>query len=212
MRRIAHLTKLTSSVTDNEELTSDVHRAAVVFLYATFEDFFREQLPKTNIRGFYSQADLDKGFKKADVDPTPFKPLFRRLLNLAKKRSAIVHEADLSKDGTPHKWTMIDTYVLAMWNLAVLQFYYQMRVAKGLACKVETKMLSKVQKATERASAAGMQLIQFAKAEPGDQRAILDRVLEEFDATLSAISVTVEEFLTPEELEEYNASKKKDAT
>jgi hypothetical protein len=105
---------------------ADILRAIVVFLHSTFEDVLRSRAyPYDKKFTFYSGADIDKILRKCRLDPTPFKPLYSPLTQMAKRRTRIVHYADLSKqsDTAAEAWTIVDEWQLIMWMLAVMAFH-----------------------------------------------------------------------------------------
>jgi hypothetical protein len=80
----------------SEGVRADILRAIVVFLHATFEVVLNSHLPAPR-KGvcFYSGADIDKALKQSSIDAKPFKPLYPTLTQMAKRRTRIVHDADL---------------------------------------------------------------------------------------------------------------------
>lgn len=80
---------------------------------------------------FGSCGDVDDVLTQMALDTTPFKPLYSDLDRMMKRRHRIVHEADLPspRDSTPPPWTLNDDFHLCLWNLVVLTFYAQLRVA-----------------------------------------------------------------------------------
>jgi hypothetical protein len=135
MQRIAGWCKLIWSDVDvlkptglfrSEGLRADLLRAIVVFLHATFEDLLRSMaLKKIGKLTFSSGKDIDKSLRNAGLDPAPFKSLYPPLIQMAKRRNRIVHEADLSKksDTAPEVWGVTDDWQLLMWLTAVPAFH-----------------------------------------------------------------------------------------
>jgi hypothetical protein len=80
---------------------------------------------------FGSCGDVNDVLAQMGLDPTPFKPLFSDLDQLMKRRHRIVHNADLPGpgDSLPAPWSFNDDFHLCLWNLVVLIFYAQLRVA-----------------------------------------------------------------------------------
>jgi hypothetical protein len=77
-----------------EGICADLFRMIVVFLHATVEDLVRSQLrPKTKFT-FSHSNDIDKALRKAGFDPGPLEGLYPPLNMMARRRIAIVHQAD----------------------------------------------------------------------------------------------------------------------
>src|SRR6266566_2389651 len=102
MRRITGLMSLSNKapkptkIFHIEGAEADILRLIVVFLHATFEVVLRNHLPKKNKKlNFYSGTDIDKALKLCGIDHMPFKPLYPPLIQMAKRRKRIVHDADL---------------------------------------------------------------------------------------------------------------------
>ena len=119
---------------------ADILRSIVVFLHATFEVVLRSHIPKpSRSLSFYSRADFDKALKFSGIGPMPFRSLYPPLTQMAKRRKRIVHEADLLR-GELDEWSIADDWRLIMWLLAVLAFYYQLRISHRAANTVERVM------------------------------------------------------------------------
>ncbi len=115
----------------SEGARADILRAIVVFLPATFEDLLRSYIPKPNKSlSFYSHTDIEKALRLGGIDSKPVQPLYPPLTEMAKRRKRIVHEADLLNrtDTVSKTWNLTDDWQLIMWLLAVMAFYYQMRI------------------------------------------------------------------------------------
>src|SRR2546430_2551011 len=81
----------------SEGARADILRAIVVFLHSTFEDLLRSRsYPKKKNFTFYSATDIKKILQKCRLNPPPFNPLSPPLTQMAKRRTRIVHYADLS--------------------------------------------------------------------------------------------------------------------
>jgi hypothetical protein len=102
---------------------ADIFRAIIVFLHATFEVLLRSHMPTSNRNvNFYSRADLEKALKRSTIDSTPFKPLYPPLVQMAKRRTRIVHDADLSNRSATicDPWKAADEWQLGMWFMATI--------------------------------------------------------------------------------------------
>ena len=174
MRRISGLVKLVLSgeievlkpigFAEYEGASADILRFSVVFLHATFEMLVRSLTQQPDKKWcFYSGTDIEKALRRSDIDPKPFKSLYRPLTQLAKRRKRIVHHADLSKptDKVVEKWTIVDYWQLCMWNLAVLAFYFRLLVVTNEANEVESRMHVQVGKAMTTHVEFGKQLLAF---------------------------------------------------
>jgi hypothetical protein len=96
---------------------AEILRAVVVFLHATFEDVLRSRVCPYNKKfTFCSGTDIDKILRRCRLDPSPFKSLYPTLTQMAKRRTRIVHYADLSNqtDTVSDAWTVADEWQLAM--------------------------------------------------------------------------------------------------
>jgi hypothetical protein len=177
MQRISRLVTLVYSDVDAlkpigflqyKGASADILRAVIVFLHATFEDALRCQGPHSNkTYSFYSGVDIDKALKRAGLDTKPFSHLYPPLTQMAKRRNRIVHNADLSDDGTVlDAWNVVDHWQLILWNLAVLAFYYEVLVVTQTANAVQSKRHEQTGKAISAHIAFGNQLVAFAKTPP----------------------------------------------
>jgi hypothetical protein len=179
MRRINGLVNLIHSDFDqlrppglfqkSEGVRADILRTIVVFLHATFEDVLRYYLPKPNKSlSFYSKSDLDKALKKSGINAMPFKSLYPPLTQMAKRRTQIVHNADLSKPANvvSEAWGIADDWQLVMWLMAVPAFYYQLRVSTKAANEVEVIMCEKYRIAMLSHVEFGNHLLSFPKVSP----------------------------------------------
>jgi len=169
MARISTLTNMVVGSRDGlksffatEGALGEVQRATVVFLHATFEVALRSYLPKSrkSLR-FSGETDLDKALKFSGIDPTPFKPLYASLVQMAKRRIRIVHYADLeTSTGVELKtWNIADEWQLVFWLLGVATFYYRMRIAKNVASEDERNRHDRNIKAMEKYREYGYQLL-----------------------------------------------------
>lgn len=157
MRRINGLVELIfvdplkpKGLFQSDGVRADILRSIVVFLHASFEDVLRSHLPRENKKlTFSSGADLDKALTLSGIDPTPFNHLFPPLIQMAKRRNRIVHNADLKTrvDTVSEAWGIADDWQLIMWLLAVPAFYYQLRMSLNAASVVESTMYGRLRKA-----------------------------------------------------------------
>lgn len=174
----------------SEGARADILRFIVVFLHATFEVVLRSLLPNPNKSlSFYSRADLDKALKLSRIDPKPFKPLYPPLTQMAKRRKRIVHEADLSKrtDTVSEAWGVVDDWQLLMWLMAVVAFYFQLRMSVNAASVVERTMYERHRKVMMNHVDFAKQLLAFPKVLPDLRREALLRIVD----TLKGIAETL---------------------
>lgn len=174
----------------SEGVRADLFRAVIVFLHATFEVLMRGHIPnqKSTVT-FYSARDIDKALKQSAIDPEPFQPLYPPLIQLAKRRKQVVHEADLSKrtDTVAGAWGVVDEWQLPMWLMAVPAFYYQLRKSTHVASPAERTMYKAIRKAMASHVDFGNQLFAFPKALPELQLEALQRIV----VTLEGIAATL---------------------
>lgn len=173
MARISTLTHLVvgsrdglKSIFATEGAMGEVQRATVVFLHATFEVALKSYLPKSRQSiTFSGETDLDKALKFSEIDPTPFKPLYASLVQMAKRRNRILHRADLeTSPGVELKtWDIADEWQLVIWLLGVATFYYRMRIAKNVASEDERNRHDRNMKAMEKYREFGYQLLALPK-------------------------------------------------
>jgi len=192
----------------SEGARADILRLIVVFLHATFEVVLRSHLRKPNTSlSFYSRADLDRALKLSAIDAKPFRALYPPLVQMAKRRNRIVHEADLPKrtDTVSEAWGVVDDWQLVMWLLAVGAFYFQMRMALGAASVVERTMYEKHRQAMAGHVDYAKQLLALAAEPPEGQRAALERI----STSLRGITATLE-FDDDEILEMWRKTKAPD--
>jgi hypothetical protein len=167
---------------------ADLLRSIVVFLHANFEVAFRYRLPRAagNL-SFYSRQDFDKTLKRIGVDAAPFRQLYPPLIQMAKRRKEIVHDADLSRDDEPREWGIADDWQLIMWLMAVPAFYYQLRISLGLANVVEQAMSERLRTAMTKHVEFGKQLLALPSAAEEQRFGALQEVV----ATLEGITATL---------------------
>jgi hypothetical protein len=173
-----------------EEAGADILRFAVVFLHSTFETLARSLAHQPDKKwSVYSGTDIDKALGQAGIDPKPFKPLYRPLTQLAKRRKRIVHDADFAKssDTVVEKWDIADYWQLAMWNLAVLVFYYRLLVVTDAANDTEIKKHEQVCRAMTAHVDFGNQLVAFAKTPPESRIAALQRLADTLNTILALL-------------------------
>jgi hypothetical protein len=107
IRRIGAITTFLSSDVEgvkradafrSEGVRADILRAVVVFLHAAVEDFVRSHFSRKNKKfHFYNASDIRRALGKLRVEPALFADLFPPLTQMAKRRSQIVHHADLKE-------------------------------------------------------------------------------------------------------------------
>jgi hypothetical protein len=173
----------------SDGVRGDILRAIVVFLHATFEDVLRSYIPKPNKSySFYSRTDIDKALERCDIDPKPFKSLYAPLTQMAKRRKRIVHDADLSSrtDTIMQAWEFADDWQLIMWLMAVPAFYYQLRISKRVADKVEVSKYEKFRKAMLSHVDFGKHIVSFPKV-PSELRIDALEKAAKFLETISTI-------------------------
>jgi len=190
IERIMGLCKLAWSEVDGfepaglfriEGTRGDIFRAIVVFMHATFEDVLNSTAHQNNKKiAFYSGADIDKALRRAGLDPTPFKPLYRPLSQMAKRRKRIVHEADLPKrsDSAPEPWGVADHWQLIMWLTVILTFHSRLCVSLDPADQIEQVRYSKLKEAMDGIVHFGKQLLGFPTVSPEMRTKTLEDVLE----------------------------------
>jgi hypothetical protein len=105
---------------------------------------------------------------------------------MAKRRKRIVHDADLLR-GELDEWSIADDWQLIMWLLAVLAFYYQLRISRRDANTVERAMHEKLCTAMASHMAFGKQLLAF----PAVPRELRLQALQETAVTLESIISTL---------------------
>jgi hypothetical protein len=147
MKRINALVGLVaprSLAAQSDPLESDICRAVVVFLHATFEDMLRTvgrgRLSGTHTDGsdrywdhlsVSSYSVVEKALLRMRIDPEPFNFLAPGLDSMMKRRHQIVHDADLpiptAREAPP--WSIADTLLLAYWLLHVVTFNAQLHVS-----------------------------------------------------------------------------------
>ncbi|MEY2427861.1 MAG: hypothetical protein QOJ40_746 [Verrucomicrobiota bacterium] len=172
---------------------ADILRAIVVFLHAAFEDVLRTiARPDGKKLAFYSGADINKALHKCGLDPTPFKPLYPPLTQMAKRRNRIVHHADLSKqtDTTSGTWTIVDDWQLIMWLLAVPAFHSLLRTTIDYDDKVERATYGRLRKAMDDTVAFGHQLIAFSNVPPELRIEALRKISESLNSISAQLVAT----------------------
>ncbi len=166
---------------------ADILRAIVVFLHATFEDVLRSGDRQGNKKfTFSSGSDIDHILLRGKVDPAPFKPLYPSLIQMAKRRNRIVHEADLLEktDAACGPWTAVDDWQLIMWTLAVPAFHSRLRMSIDHDDQVARETYSKLREAMNGVTGFGRQLAAFPKVPPD----MLIKALQEISENLKRIS------------------------
>lgn len=169
---------------------ADILRTIVVFLHATFEDVLRSKLSKVNKSiSFYSRTDIEKALKQSGVDAKPFRIIYLPLIQMAKRRKRIVHEADFldRNDTMPKKWDIVDDWQLIMWLMAVPAFYYQLRITTKEASEIEIAKHERINKAMQSHVDFGKQLLSFSSV-PHELRL---NAIQEMINTLETITSTL---------------------
>lgn len=173
-----------------EGAPAEVLRAAIVLLHATFEVAMRSYVPKGGRTLTFSGAvDLDKALKGSGLDPTPFKALYPALVQMAKRRNLIAHQADLSNpmDTTPESWNISDEWQLTLWLMAVPAFYYKMRMALGIADDDEKKRYDWNMTAMVNHREFAHQLLDFPQLPPERRIDALKRIVSTLNRTVSIL-------------------------
>ena len=208
MERIHGLVKLIFSEVDvlqptgifrSEGLRSDILRTIVVFLHAAFEEMLRSSAPRENRNwNFYSGVDIDKVLRRIRLDSEPFRPLYPPLVQMAKRRKRIVHEADLSKktDSLPEPWTHVDDWQLIMWLLSVPAFYSLLCTSLDPKDAAARQKYEKIKKAMDRHVEFGWEFVAFSKAPPSELPGLLNSLLKLMDSLKSVATFldSAEEF------------------
>jgi hypothetical protein len=105
---------------------ADILRAAIVFLHATFEDLLRSVAdPKKRRINFYSGSDISKAIRYRKLNTRRFQELYPPLIQMARRRHRVVHEADLPTKVSlePAIWQIQDEWQLLTWATVVPAFY-----------------------------------------------------------------------------------------
>jgi hypothetical protein len=176
----------------SEGVRSDIFRAIVVFLHATFEDLFRNHLQNPNKNfPFYSKTDFDKAFKKSNIDPKPFTYLYPPLTQMAKRRKLIVHEADLinRSDTQVNPWNFVDEWQLIMWLIAVPAFAYQLRISRKTASINEINTYENLKKAIRTHTELGNQLLSLTNTPKNRQKEALTHLSETLKKLIEILDV-----------------------
>ena len=141
-------------------------------------------------------TDLDKVLKVSGIDPKPFKPLYPPLTAMAKRRNRIVHEADLSRrtDTASEPWGIADDWQLIMWLMAVVAFYYQLRMSVDSASAVERAMYKRHRKAMLRHVDFGNKLLAFPKVPPELRREALQNAAVTLEGIVATLRLDVSDF------------------
>ena len=170
---------------------AEILRAIVVFLHATFEDVLRSRARPYNKKfAFYSGADLDKILRRCRLDPSPFKPLYPPLTQMAKRRTRIVHCADLSNqtDTVSDAWTIADEWQLGMWLIAVPAFH-SLLTSIDHDDDVARANYKKLREAMDGYVVFGKQLVAFTDTPPELRIEALQKALQTVASVSAALSV-----------------------
>ena len=119
-------------------------------------------------KSFGSCRDVDLVLTQMGLDTTPFKPLYSDLDRMMKRRHRIVHDADLPTPGenVPTPWTLKDYFDLCLWNLNLLIFYAQLRVAADPTDELNRLFLARRQTAIERLRSAREEIVALRDGSP----------------------------------------------
>jgi hypothetical protein len=83
---------------------------------------------------------------------------------MARRRNRIVHEADLASSSTViEPWSIVDTWQIVQWNLAVVPFYYQMLILLTKPHPVFVEKYNNARKAMDENIKFAKQLMHFPK-------------------------------------------------
>lgn len=182
-----------------DDVRADQLRAIVVFLHATFETVLRSHFRRPDARfTFCGRSDLDNALRLSDIDPAPFRRLYNPLVAMAKRRTRIVHEADLPTRQTTveEPWRIADTWQLIMWLMAVPAFYYRLRESVGVADAVERKMLERLHGAMQHHVAFANRLLEVVSLEGPERPAALQEALTVWTTITEMLNLKVQDFVS----------------
>jgi len=173
---------------------AEILRALVVFLHATFEDVLRSRVRPYNKKfTFHSGADIDKCLRRCRLDPSQFRPLYPPLTQMAKRRTRIVHYADLSNQTATvaDAWAVTDEWQLIMWMLAVPAFHSLLTaidhdddVARATYCRLREAM--------DGVIIFGKELVAFADTPPELRAEALQKASQALDGVSSALNAVAQ--------------------
>jgi hypothetical protein len=167
----------------------ELRRAIVVFLHATFEVALRGHVSNA-VKGFTfsGKSDLDKALKRSGVDPAQFAHLYQPLIQMARRRNRIVHQADLEDDSTiADAWNVADEWQLMLWLMAVPAFFYKMRIERGIASAKEAEKYNWNLLAMEHHGTFAKQVLAF----PSLPEHLRIQGLQEISATLQTTAASL---------------------
>src|ERR1017187_6771615 len=147
---------------------------------------------------FGSCGDVNDVLAQMGLDPAPFKPLFSDLAQLMKRRHRIVHNADLPdpEDSAAPPWSFSDDFQLCLWNLVVLIFYAQLRVAADPEDELDRFFLQRRLSAIARLRAAREEIIALRGGSPEAMLLGIRKAAETMsDATACLGPLSVEEVI-----------------
>lgn len=189
----------------SDGVRADILRAIVVFLHATFEDILRSHLPKQNRKlTISSGAMLAKALTLSGIDAKPSKRLFPPLIQMAKRRHRIMHNADLKNrtDTGSEIWGVVDEWQLIMWLLAVMAFYYQLRTAVNggsvAESMVESTMNERLRKAMLSWVDFGSHLLALPELPPELHREALEKAVVILRTIAVTLKLDVNDFIVNE--------------
>lgn len=163
MKRVGALIDLVapkSPAAHSDPLESDISRAIVVFLHATFEDLLRTAGRRHaaadsywDYVNFSSHGAVETALVRMGLDTEPFKFLELGLDSMIKRRHRIVHDADLPNATAREAkaWGFSDNLLLMYWLLHVLAFNAQLHVSIDPADELQRWYLARRKTAIERA-------------------------------------------------------------
>jgi hypothetical protein len=167
----------------------ELRRAIVVFLHATFEVALRGHVSNAG-KGFTlsGKSDLDKALKRSGVDPAQLAHLYPPVIQMARRRNRIVHQADLEDDSTiADGWNVADEWQLMLWLMAVPAFYYKMRIERGVASAKEAEKYNWNLLAMEHHGTFAKQMLAF----PSLPEHLRIQGLQEISATLQTMAASL---------------------
>lgn len=121
----------------NPDEIADLRRAAIVFLFASFEDTLRTTkdfytgIKQKEVTTFGNVDTVVNLLRNLGLDLNNFRPLFPEMATFMLRRHRIVHEADLVQPNaiTDAPWTIGDDYQGVIWFCLVIGFVSKLRAA-----------------------------------------------------------------------------------
>jgi hypothetical protein len=167
----------------------ELRRAIVVFLHATFEVALRGHVSNPGrALTFSGKSDLDKALKRSGVDPAQFANLYPPVIQMARRRNRIVHQADLEDGSTiAADWNVADEWQLVLWLMAVPAFFYKMRIERGVADATEAEKYNRTLLTMEHHRTFGKQMLAF----PSLPEHLRIQGLQKMSATLETMAASL---------------------